>query len=321
MKTLRLLLMFILVASIVNQSLAQKIKKTDLVSYDYIQLPTNPLPKEYKSYLLKVLTKKEEDKKIIFSKFEFEGFEKKDSGLVDFTIEIKTSSYEKEPQLKVRTDSDGKTTYYYKYEISFTTKATLFDKDQKEIYSIVKKRIKPGFTSNATSKGGAKVNLGKSIKLLKKSNTKIIPVLLSKAFNDKSGFIKKSNDLNIYYVKAKKYKYDDFDFAYNTAIKAANIIKADSNSEDDCLKAYLPAIKNWEQALEESEIANKKARINKDVTCAAYYNLGNAFLLCKDYDKAIENFRKISEIDKNFSDVDELMLFCEDLKKREEANR
>ncbi len=321
MKILRLFLMLVLVTSIANQILAQKIKKTDLVSYNYIQLPTNPLPKEYKSYLLKVLTKKEEDKRIIFSKFEFEGFEKKDSGLVDFTIEIKTSSIEKTPQLKSRTDSDGKTAYYYKYEISFTNKVTLFDKEQKEIYSIVKKRTKPGFTSNATSNGGAKVNLGKSIKLLKKSNTKITPVLLSKALNDKSGFINKSNDLNIYYVKAKNYKYDDFELAYNTAIKAANIIKTDSNSEDDCLKAYLPAIKNWEQALEESEITNKKARINKDVTCAVYYNLGNAFLLCKDYEKAIENFREILEIDENFSDVDKLTLFCEDLKKRAKANR
>ncbi|NPA68916.1 MAG: tetratricopeptide repeat protein [Chlorobi bacterium] len=322
--------LFILIFAVLftgNQNFAQKLKKERLVVYKYIQLPTDPLPENYKSYILSITSEDPYIADEIYSHFNLVGFNKKKSGTSEFVIEVTDYPFQYTTKKNIRdkkVTKDGKTTvtryYSYSYNIKYKLSSRMTNLDGEEIFSTVADISKTGRASESTSSSQAYKNCIGYIKQYKDKRAVTATSKLNKTYNNKFGYPEKTNSLVIFKVKPKKFEYDDFEEAYNIAVEAAKIIKNDMDATGKCMEAYVPAIQIWEKALEESDITKKKTRVNKNVTCACYYNMGNAYLLCKNYDKAIENFNKVLDIDKKFSNTDVLLRFAKDMKRRTEAN-
>jgi hypothetical protein len=101
--------------------------------------------------------------------------------------------------------------------------------------------------------------------------------------NDRIGFERTNETFELYYVKSKNESHNDILDAYNAAtlgFKMLGTNEAQGKSELD------KAIIIWKKALEESEIDNKKARIDKDVTIAIYFNLLEAYFALRNTTEA-----------------------------------
>jgi hypothetical protein len=83
----------------------------------------------------------------------------------------------------------------------------------------------------------------------------------------------------------KTNKYPDFREAYQHAVMGYNYLETDKNKANEYL---MKAIAIWEKALSESNITNKKARINNQYTGALLVNLILAYTF-------VENFEKVKE--------------------------
>ncbi|MFO7864727.1 MAG: tetratricopeptide repeat protein, partial [Salinivirgaceae bacterium] len=68
-------------------------------------------------------------------------------------------------------------------------------------------------------------------------------------------------------------------------------------------KKVKPAIDLWKKALTESNIEERKTRVNEKATLVAYSNLARAFFMMQEYEKAIEYADKIMAIDKSFKAI------------------
>lgn len=298
--------------------------------YYYTQLPTDPLPEEYKSYILQVNAVNDDPNKRdqIHSNFHLAGFEKKRSGSSEFKIIIEEYPFTKKrtKNQHVKTEKkDGvekKTTYYYySYEVYYKLVARILDINGEELYSTTANMGSRHRTTDFTSSKPALERANKEISGIRAKVTEGGAKKLTNMVSDKFGYPKKHKTLKGYRIKAKKHNYDDFDNAFDIAIEATGIVIENENNTEQCLKAYKPALDIWEDAILESDTENKKARINKNVTCASYYNIGVAYILCKDFDKALENFENIIEIDKKFSNTDVLIKYSKNRKLRKEANK
>jgi len=328
MKQQNSLMLIIMALFMITPTFAQKLKREVLVTYKYVQPPITPLPKDYKAYLLNVNSDDQYIADEIYSNFNLVGYDKKKSGKAEFIIEITdypfTYTTEKHEKIE-KVTKDNKTTthkyYTYSYDIKYKLSSRMTDLDGEEMFSTVADISKSGETSPTTNATQAYKDCMATIKQYKKDRAVIATNKLNNIYNNKFGYPVKSKRMFIYKIKPKKFNYDDFEEAYNIAKQAAQIIADDMNATEECMKAYAPAIQIWENALKESDITKKKTRVNKNVTCACYYNLGTAYLLCQDYDKAIENFTKLTEIDKRFFNTNNLLAFAKDMKKRVEANK
>jgi hypothetical protein len=95
--------------------------------------------------------------------------------------------------------------------------------------------------------------------------------------------------------KEKKISYDEYALAYvNVVAGYNNIINSDNKAQSDAdLKN---AIRIWEKALTESDLANKKARINEKVTAVTMLNLAEAYMWLDDYRNSEMYLNKMSTI-------------------------
>lgn len=145
--------------------------------------------------------------------------------------------------------------------------------------------------------------------------------LVNEMINSNYGYVKMARSFSVIYVDEKA-NYDDLKEAMNHAKNGYLQIGNTATFEQgaDLLRR---AINIWETALKESNIKNKKARIDEDVTEALIMNLAEANAWLNDFTKAQEyitklgNF-KISMREKNFSKATEAFML--DQKKRMESN-
>lgn len=87
----------------------------------------------------------------------------------------------------------------------------------------------------------------------------------------------------IYSAKGKKYFYDDLDKA---VVSFQNGLKDLKVNQDVAAGKLNAAIVVWNKALEELDLADKKARINNKIGAALYINLGLAYTLINEFDNA-----------------------------------
>jgi hypothetical protein len=111
-----------------------------------------------------------------------------------------------------------------------------------------------------------------------KENMSIINLLMNEEF----GYLKKKREITINVPTAKKISYNDYADAYVNVLSGYNMIGTGGLKEQvetDIRKA----IAIWEKALTESNINNKKARINENVTIATNQNLAEAYMWINDF--------------------------------------
>jgi hypothetical protein len=115
--------------------------------------------------------------------------------------------------------------------------------------------------------------------------------------NANYGFQKVKRNTEIFRIeqkRKKKFSYDDYEKAFQLALAGYNSLKSGNDVASSKLKE---AISIWEAALTESDMDNKKARVNSDITIATMFNLAEAFLFSDQYDKVEETLNKMIGLD------------------------
>ena len=138
--------------------------------------------------------------------------------------------------------------------------------------------------------------------------------------NDNYGFRSVERKTEIFTVKEKKHTYQDYKLAYISASEGYSKLVSESEVG---FKKLNEAIAMWETALEESDVDNKKARINEKVTLVTYYNLADAYIHTNQFDKANNVMNQLMLLSDKRSEVatmDAYKAHLADLKERWENN-
>jgi hypothetical protein len=138
--------------------------------------------------------------------------------------------------------------------------------------------------------------------------------------NDRIGFEKTDRKTEIFFVKSKNESHNDILDAYNAATLGFKLF---GTSEEQGTLKLNEAINLWKTALLESEIDNKKARIDKDVTIALYCNLLEAYFVLRNTTDADGILTTMGRMDLSNRDKKDLEKYNElylNLKLRKAAN-
>ncbi len=320
-----------LVLSLFNiNAFPQKLNKKLLGKLSYTQLPSNPLPANYKSYYIdaKGANNDLSRSNAIADKINIIGFNKSDYSNSQFSIIIEEFPFQQSEATenkKTKTKKvDGEerkfTLYYYTSKISYLYNLKIIDKNKN---TIIEHKF-AGFIAIMGSKSNSSSIAYEKYK--EKSKTVSDGILPKQAeninnyINNNIGFPIKEYSVSIYLIKPKKYDYTEFNRATKFFTKGLEIVQNNENNTTEAENILIPAIETWTNTLKESDINNKKARINKKITCAALYNIASSYLICKNYQKAIEYFQKCKNINSNFSNTGSLMKLSKKMKKRIETN-
>lgn len=138
--------------------------------------------------------------------------------------------------------------------------------------------------------------------------------------NDRIGYEKTPRTVEMNYVKAKNETHNDIMDAFNVVNLG---LKMMSTNEAQGIIKLNEAVTIWKKALEESDIENKKARIDKDITIAIYFNLLETYFVLRntaDSDAILQTLGRmdISNRDKKLREKYETLYI--DLKLRMAAN-
>jgi hypothetical protein len=138
--------------------------------------------------------------------------------------------------------------------------------------------------------------------------------------NNKYGFARINRKANLNFVKAKDEEYSDLMIAFNTAVSGLKLIVDD---ETTAKSKVLEAIAIWKKALETSDLSNKKARINTDVTISIYFNLLESFFAIGDANSGFLVIQKMNTLNLSTKErklKDDYENSYNDLKKRISLN-
>jgi hypothetical protein len=138
--------------------------------------------------------------------------------------------------------------------------------------------------------------------------------------NDRIGYERTEETFELYYVKSKNESHNDLLDAYNAATLGFKML---ATSEAQGKSKLEEAILIWNKALEESDIENKKARIDKDVTIAIYVNLLEAYFALRNTKEADLIFQTLGRMEISNRDKRQIEAYQKaylDLKLRMVAN-
>jgi hypothetical protein len=145
--------------------------------------------------------------------------------------------------------------------------------------------------------------------------------LINELVNDRIGFRRVNRTSELHYVKSKDETYADLMNAFNEGSTGLKMILNDQAGATDKLQK---SNQLWEAALAESDVANKKARIDKDVTIIVCFNLLESYFALgkvEDGEKVIQKMNTISLSANERKTKEAYELAFTDLKKRIEANK
>ena len=262
---------------------------------------------------------------IIVSQTDLNGFEKLGEGSdADLRIVVEeypvtyTDAEKEEKTNKTKVDGVEKTykTYYYNCSASYKYVMKVFAKSGEILYQ-------KDLSGSETISGPENRNTSEAYKGFKAQKSKYhkdittnkVSALVG-TVNNQVGFPKKTASLRTGTVKAKKHNYDDFFKAFDLVKKGYEAVKTDEENIEAAATSLNEAISIFGEVLKESDIENKKARVNKNVTMLCHANIGICYFLMKDYTQAAETLAKATEINKNFGSIATLQKKSEGLVKR-----
>lgn len=260
-----------------------------------------------------------------------DGFEKGSNNAMIFTVSLQgfestaprvVSEVKKEVSRVNNVSTTSDVTYYhleftYRHPMSFRVS----NANNMEIYAASPAEL----TEFKTYKGPAtKTSPSTDISaMLKTMEDKILQdnlTAINHMVNDRIGFEKTDRKTEIFYVKSKNESHNDILDAYNAATLGFKLF---STSEEQGTLKLNEAINLWKTALLESEIDNKKARIDKDITIALYYNLLEAYFILRNTTDADTILTTMGRMDLSNRDKKDLEKYNElylNLKLRKAAN-
>lgn len=297
-----LLLAAVLAASTVT---AQKIDKENCGDHTYIQ---NPLDLSLQGLTFYRVTATVPNNNAYLvqtaaSATNLEGFTKTTSpGEAEFTVNYTifplTCSSPKYEQTKREYEKDGvkKVSYSHSYTTTYTFRVDvqILDQAGMEVYQTTSNGS--GSVYKTSSKNASEAKDFHDAELVRVKNNKNGEVIkgINRTLNERFATMTKTFNLRITKVKPKKYEYDEYNAA-TESLKALVNITDQAEKNEICEKA----IALWNEDLKESAPEERKARIDKSVTAAAYYNIAHAYFVMGEYAKSAENFEKAQEFDKS----------------------
>lgn len=215
------------------------------------------------------------------------------------------------------------TSTQYHTEFSYRNPMTVkvYTPDGKEMLSLTPAELNSYkiYKSNATDRGTS-IN---SDLLIKTSQERVLQEnlrFINNMLNDRFGYSSIKRTATLYYIKSDDAAYQDLTTAFNEASSGLLMLQQDAIGGKNKLDK---ACALWTTALTETDLTNKKARINKEVAIALYFNLLEASFAAGNVaggqaalDK-INNFSLSSSERRTKLDYD--MLFTE-LKTRQQTN-
>jgi tetratricopeptide (TPR) repeat protein len=328
------MILLLFLAGTVIGLFAQNDEKEILGKYSVVQLPLDPFPTDYKNLKVDVTTSDLYLRDAIMSKMYITGYKKLDKNstdAADIVISVEAYPFQIAPgetysyvnTTKVDGVEKKQTLWGYKGSVKYKFNIVMKGRNDSIYYE-----SQPNGTQELSGSGYASGKDAAAYLASDKEGTpgEIVenifgsyPGYLSNRF----GFVKKQFVPFTFTVKvSKKCKFD-----YSDLLSAHELVKSSfmpiSISEDNAsqfLTAVAPAIEKWENALKEANPEDKKARINKDLTCAILHNLGMVYFLGKEYEKAIDYFGKCIEVKKSYGDASQFKGVSEDLLKRIKIN-
>ncbi len=167
------------------------------------------------------------------------------------------------------------TQYHAEFSYRHPMSVKVFTPAGKEILSLTP----PELNSYKIYKGGAStrpmdINTELLIKTLQEKTLQENLKFINNLLNDQFGYSKVKRIATLSYIKNDDAKYQDLTTAFNEASSALLMLQQDSKlayTKLDKVEAI------WTAALTEADMNNKKARINKDVAIAVYFNLLEAY--------------------------------------------
>lgn len=219
--------------------------------------------------------------------------------------------------------STGSATYYHnEFSYRHTMSVKVTTPDGKELFSLTPQELNT-YKLFKTPESTTAAPLNPQM-LIKTYEEKILQENLNRIndlVNDRIGYKRASRKVELNYVKSKDDTYQDLLLAFNDASSGLKLLLDDAPAAKTKLQN---AIQLWEKALLESDPKNKKARIDKDVTMAVYFNLLEAYFAMNDVaagEKAIASLNIMDLSSRQRKLKDDYEALFNDLKKRLTANK
>jgi hypothetical protein len=260
-----------------------------------------------------------------------DGLEKGSNNALNYTVTLQgfeatparvVSEVKKETTIANGVSSSRDVTYYhleftYRHPMSFRVSNAA----NQEIYAAAPAEFTEFKTYKSTaSKTQPSMDASAAIKAMEDKCLQENLKAINHMVNDRIGFERTEETFELYYVKSKNESHNDILDAYNAATLGFKMLatnEAQGKAELD------KAIAIWKKALEESDITNKKARIDKDVTIAIYVNLLEAYFALRNTNEADLILQTLGRMDLSNRDKKQVEAYQKaylDLKLRMAAN-
>jgi hypothetical protein len=217
----------------------------------------------------------------------------------------------------------GNVTYYhneFSYRHTMSVKVTM--PDGKELFNVTPQELNTyKIYKSPETTTPAQFNPQMLVKTYEEKILQDNLNLINNLVNDKIGYKRVTRKVELSFVKSKDETYQDLLIAYNDASAGLKILIDDETNAKSKLDN---AIQLWNKALLESDIKNKKARIDKDVTLAIYYNLLECYFATNDVANAEKTIASLNTMDLSSSKrklKEEYEALINDLKKRISNNK
>ncbi|MBL4654509.1 MAG: hypothetical protein JKY33_01630 [Bacteroidia bacterium] len=304
------------------------------VAVSYTRLPMNPLNKELKTYQAKIIQGDLEipNKTALNDQFlVLRGYEKVKEN-ADIIIEVKFNSFEivkrDDGQRTITNKDKTKTTkYFYTVEYTFPVSYKIMTKDGEEISAkelhSYNERLTAEFgmfISKNQLQNEYEENKGKFIRDTRKAAIQHEMAGIKMLLDNNYAYLDMTKKFGVYTGKAKKQNYDDLNAAQKDAMRAYSLMNANSDwgEIETLLKS---AIVVWEKAFLESDLNNRKARINPKISGYVAFNLAYAYLWLNDFSNAKRYAAEVSINKKTSSTGKSQQLFITDQSARFDANK
>jgi hypothetical protein len=197
--------------------------------------------------------------------------------------------------------STSKRTFYYiEYSYRHPMAVRVITPDGKELLYVTPQELN-NYKIYKSSESETYPNINAPL-LLKSTEEEVLQknlTFINELVNDKFGFQTTNRNATLCFVKSKKEDYQDLLIAFNEAISGLNMLTQDTQTSKAKL---MESVKYWQSAINESDVNNKKARIDKDVTIAVYFNLLEVYFALENYVDAEAVIIKLNTLNLSFGD-------------------
>jgi hypothetical protein len=264
----------------------------------------------------------------VTSKINIEGFTKSTSNAAIVTVTIVGFEANEPNFTSSGTASDIKWTYSFEYKSPINVKVECDGKVyMDELIPNTNKNLE--FKQSNTFKTEADARLdwtSKSSSIKDGLQTKAFDAAIveaNKFINNKFGFVKMKREALLFSVTSKKVDYTDYIDAFTVLNEGLLMLGEDMLIEEGKTKIK-EGVAKFETILKESDVKDKKARINEDVTIATYLNLLEANLWLNDFigcQKLILKIKTSNTSNKEERRMNRIKELIDDQKLRYDANK